>query len=94
MNAQPAVHQARNNANLRVYKVIHHYVQSANGGLSNGRVSEVELLKQESGITKHIYGILRAREWCDTVVLGIVAIRISYNLVFWFGDGMHARWFP
>ena len=54
-------------------------------------MSEVELLEQESGVTKHIYGILRAREWCDRVVLGIVAIRISYNLVFWFGGGMHAR---
>ena len=40
-------------------------------------MTETELLKQESIVTKHVCGLPRAREGRDGVSLGIAVIRLS-----------------
>jgi len=86
-----SIHRLINNTNLGVCNVICHYAHSASGGLSNGRVPETELLEQERVVTKHVCGTLCTHERRDRVSLGIVVIRISYNLVCKFRGGMHAQ---
>ena len=62
----------RNNTNLGVCKVIVHDTSSASGGLSDGRMTEAEMLEQESVVAKHVCGVLGTRERRDGVSLVIV----------------------
>lgn len=73
--------RTRNNANLGVCKEIIHNIRSAGGGLTDGRVTEAELLKQESVVPKHVCGVSGTRERRDRISLGIMVISSRYGLV-------------
>ena len=66
---------------LGVCEVIEHDAQSARRILSETRVTEAELLDQESVITEDVGGIFCVHEWCDRVSLKIVVVRLWSGLV-------------
>jgi hypothetical protein len=78
----------RNNTNRGVCDVIDHDAQSARRVLSERRVAEPELLDQECVVTEQGSDVLRARERCDRIGLGVAVVRLWVNLV---RGGMHAR---
>jgi hypothetical protein len=75
-DVQPASRE--NDTNRGVCEVIADDAQSARRDLSERRVAEAELLDQESIVTEQSGGVLRARERCDRVSLGIGMVRL-YN---------------
>ena len=71
-NAQPA----ENNTDRGVCQVIGHDGPSASRDLSDRRVTESELLKQESVLAEHAGDLFRTLERRDRVSLGIAVVRL------------------
>ena len=78
-NAQPVY--TRNNTDRGVYDIIDHDANSATRVLSETRVTEAQLLDQESIVTEQVGSILCAHERRDRVSLRTIVVRLWDNIV-------------
>ena len=76
--------EVSNGTNGRVRDVFNHHSQSASRELSEGRVTEANLLEQESIVPEYVGCPFRTHERGDRIGLGIVEVTYEID---WFGVG-------